>query len=166
MLNMRVDHLVETVVDQFLYGKGREDEALHFAFDVSMSYYTDTKTFSVRRGLQLLYYALPHSNTIHVFSARTEKPFTSSKEVNKWKHQVSHDSCWRGTSDNRAFANTYFEMANDVNQLLTESGFEEVAPIKMIEHNFCYGNLFDWVKVKMSKDPNDNHGYRKLIEVI
>lgn len=173
MLTIRVETVVAAIVDQELRRKGRNKEALHFHFDLGMHYHHTyasgkVETFSQRRGLHLLYHCNVHSTYITVFSAITVSPFAAINKVEDedWKHEASHDSCWR---DIRAFQESYFDMAEDINSALEKKGIEEVAPAAMQEHNspamFGQG-LYSWVPVEVSKDPNDERNYRKIVKVL
>lgn len=188
MLNVSIDTITSALVLQLLVDVGGKDNvALHFNFDLSLSYHptgvrklTTTKaneeTFSfsrskygVRQGLHLLYHLKAGYGSVDVFSAITESPFDKCNQVASWKHETSHDSCWANLP---LFSTTYFGMANKINAMLKEDGFEEVAPVDMFECNApCLFNprgetLFNWVPVEVSKDPQDKNNYKKIIKVL
>lgn len=166
MLEMKIETLVAAIVRQELRGKGREGEALYFHFDLGMGYYTDDQSYKARKGLHLLYYLTPDSGSyITVFSAVTDSPFTKIGEIKKWKHECTHDTCWR---DIGVFSQVYFAMAEEINAMLKQDGLEEVAPKDMSEHNSfpIFNDLaYSWKKVRVSKDPNCESSYRKMVEV-
>lgn len=164
MLSIRIDRIAYQIVEDILLGNGRENEALYLNFDVRLSYYDNGRTYDQSRGLHLLYHVLPGMRYVNVFSGVTRSPFGKLSEVRKeLKHEVSHDSCWR---DVRIFSDTYFEMANCINEERKKQGLSEVAPKDMSEHNSFRQKLFEWVPVKVSKDPNDSHNYRKLVKLL
>jgi hypothetical protein len=170
MLSMKIEDLVSAIVRQELIGKGREDEALHFSFDISLSYYQDGKSYSKRCGLHLLYHVNPNGSYVNVFSRIDASPFTKvnapqGEGVGEWVHECSHDSCWRNI---RVFSTLYFDLAAQINQALIADGFTAVAPKDMSEHNNSplFEALYTWVKVKLEKDPTDQYNYRKLVKLI
>lgn len=167
MFDMSLQTLVNAIVSQELIGKGREKEGLLFSFDVSFCSYHETevefKEFDTRRGLHFLYQVNPNYTYVNVFSAVTERPFDSPLKAT-WKHECSHDSCWR--NDVQAFNRLYFDMAEEINQKLVAAGLPRVAPKDMSQHIFPGGmsrNLYSWVACHITKDPADPHRYRKLV---
>jgi hypothetical protein len=94
MLQMRLDRLVQQIVSHHLLGQGREKEALYLNFDLRMSSFSKSDTFDASRGLHLLYHLRPGYQSVSVFSAVTDSPFSGCAGM-KWKHEVTHDSCWR-----------------------------------------------------------------------
>ena len=165
MLEMRVSHVVEQVVRQFLLPTdgGRESEAIHFQFDIDLSYWGKKAEyeFNERAGLHLLYHRKPECAAVSVFSGLTESPFDRMKEVKKWKHETSHDSCWR---DINVFSQLYFGMADRINAKLEK----KVAPCEMRQfNNFAmFNGLFQWVPCEVSYDPDDPHRYRRKIVLL
>lgn len=164
--SITISILVNALVRQELQGKGREKEALHFHFDMGMAHYTNNKTYSQRRGLHLLYHLNPKGTYISVFSAVTPSCFTGIHEVEKWTHEVTHDCCW--ANDIKGISGTYFDMAEKINAALKRDNLPEVAPAHMSEHNgFLVGApVFEWVPVEVTKDPEDDNRYRRLIKVL
>jgi len=159
---MKIETLIAAIVTQELFGK---KEALHFHFDLDLCHYCKGgKYFSQRRGLHLLYHMERGSSYVSVFSAVTNSPLTKISDIKEWKHETTHDSDWR---DIGVFSDTYFEMAEKINASLKEAGFEEVAPKDMTEHNNIpiFAPMYEWVDVRVRKDPDDKYNYRKLIEV-
>lgn len=182
MLSMRLDYMVAQVVRHVLLGKTREKresrydlasgvvyegDALYMHFDIRLSYHAgDGETFNSSRGLHLLYYTLPDSRYVTVFAGETDSPFAKVKEVAEWKHECSHDSCWR---DIQTFSQLYFKMANEINDILKGYDMATVAPKDMHESNSfsAFGDeLYSWVKVRVTKDPEDSHQYRKLVTLL
>lgn len=161
MLSMRIDSMLYNLVKQELVGKGRKDEALHFHFDLRMAY-ADFREF---RGLHMLYYLPPGMSYVTVFSAVTDDPFIKIGKVQEWKHETTHDSCWR---DVQTFSNVYFAMADEINKKLEKETGSSVAPCEMREHNSfrLFGSAFDWVKVEVSRDPEDDRNYRRLVKLL
>lgn len=164
---MRVDGLVAALVRELLIEpKGREGEALHFHFDLRMHYgYGYGTTYIASRALHLLYHLSPGYTYVTVFSAVLPSPFDKIDKVGTWKHETSHDSCWR---DIQVFSQTYFEMAKQINEDLMSGGHNEVAPVKMSEYNSfpTFGKPFQWVPVEVTKDPTCDQSYRKLVKLL
>jgi hypothetical protein len=166
MFNISLISVVNKIVEHELIGKGPptllRQEALHFHLDLRMSYYGKNEVFDISRGLHLLYYVRPgYSYPISVFSAITSSPFTKAKEVNEWKHEVTHDSCWR---DIRTITELYFQMADQILTAMGEEG-KSLAPKDMHEHNgfALFGPLYDWIPVEVKKDLTDPNNYRKTV---
>lgn len=166
MLSMRIDSLVASLVRHELVGKGREDEALYINFDLRLSSHTNEgDSYNQSRGLHLLYHVNPGYSYITVFSGITPSPFGKAKDVEKWKHECTHDSCWR---DIQVFSQLFFEMAKQINAERVEDGLPEIAPAHMHEHNSfpLFDKMYDWKRVRITKDPNDSNSYRKLVELL
>lgn len=165
MLNMKIDCMVGQIVRQELRDSGREDEGLYMNLDCRLSYYMPEGSYNESCGLHLIYQCNPGYASINVFSGVTDSPFASSKDVPSWKHECSHDSCWR---DIGVFSEVYFKMAEKINQALLKDGLEQVAPKDMHESNSFNGfdKVFRWKKVKITKDPTDRNNYRKLLELL
>jgi hypothetical protein len=141
-----------------------DKKALHFHLDLRLSYDQHT----IARGLHLLYHRHRSTSYISVFSAAIkDNPFIKLKQVdpNTWKHEVTHDSCWR-ESTSSVLTENYFEMANEVNQRLGEE--LAVAPCKMTDstHFSLFDDAFDWVTVSVTKDLYDGNNYRRLVTVV
>lgn len=131
----------------------REGEAMYLNFDARLSYHHDSVgSFRASRGLHLLYYNSPQYNYVSVFSAVTNNPFAVIAEVEEWKHESSHDSCWR---DINVFSEVYFAMAEEINELLAKEGLEKVAPIEMSQFVSFGGlgrdTLYEMVPVRIEK---------------
>jgi hypothetical protein len=164
MLKIDVRNVVHAIVEQELIRKGREGEALYVNFDLRMSHHTNNKSYDQSRGLHLLYQVNPGYTYVSVFSAVTDSPFATIREVEEWKHEVTHDSCWRDTN---VFSQVYFDMAEKINAAMKADKRKPIAPKDMHEwHNLGRAGLFQWVKVNITKDPNDDRNYRKLVEVL
>lgn len=167
MLNIRMETIVGSLVRQLLIESGGNSErALHFHFDLWMSYHRDNRSYDARRGLHLLYYLPKNSSYVSVFSATFNSPRVKLDVANgQFTHEISHDSEWRNL---RLFSDTYFSMAEEINRKMNVDGFLSVAPVLMGEHNNSpvFGNLFNWVTVKVEKDPDDDYNYRKIIKVL
>lgn len=165
MFNLSLTGVINKIVEQELVGKGRDGEALHLHLDLRMAYYTKTGgEYDTSRGLHLLYYVPDCASYISVFSAVTLSCFTKVKDVFDWKHEVTHDSCWRDIS---TINDLYFQMARQVIASLGDKG-KDLAPKDMTEHNSfaLFGNLYDWVPVEVKKDYTDPHSYRKSIVLL
>jgi hypothetical protein len=165
MFNLPLVSVVNKMVEHELVGNGRDDEALHFHFDLRLAYYLPKGyKCNASAGLHLLYHLNKGYSYVSVFSAITESPFTKIAGVTEWKHETTHDSCWR---ELRTVVNLYFQMAEEINLRLKSSGHKEVAPCEMTEHNnfALFGKLYQWVPVQVTKDPSDKHNYRKLITI-
>lgn len=165
MLQIKLERVVNQIVQSELLNKGgRQDEALYLSFDLRMGYFSNNEPYHESRGLHLLYHVSPGGSYVDVFSAVTDSPFDKIKSVKEWKHEVSHDSCWRDVS---CFSNVYFEMAKGINKALRNNGHKEVAPVTMFEHSGfgLYSDLYKWVPIRITrKDPSDY--YPKKIEVL
>lgn len=164
MLEMNLETLISGIVNQVLLETPYKDrdikKGLHFGFDVSLSSYVNGKEYNVRKGLHLVYYA--RTNYVTVFSGVTEKFFTSPKEVTEWKHEATHDSCWR---DIVAFTNLYFDMAERVNEKRVIAGLKSVAPKNMEQNVFFMGfgrDVWNFIDVEIDYvDKSDSYS-RKL----
>lgn len=165
MFSLRFDQLVSTIVNQELVGKGRDKEVLYINFDCRIAYYTNEKSYNQSRGLHLIYGCRPGYSYVDVFSGVTESPFGSIREVESWKHETSHSSCWR---DIKVFSSLYFEMAELINAERAKDGLKPVAPIKMSEHNSFrnHNRLFDWVPAIVETDPLDEYRYKRILKLI
>ncbi len=168
MLKIDVRNVVHAIVEQELSGKGRDTEALYLNFDLRMSQHLpegfDGKSYDESRGLHLLYQVNPGFSYINVFSGVTDSPFARIRDVAEWKHECTHDSCWR---DINTFSQVYFEMAECINAARKADGFPPVAPANMHEwHSIGRAGLFQWVKANVRKDPNCERNYRRIVEVL
>lgn len=165
MLQIRLERVANQIVQSELLNKGgRQDEALYLHFDLRMGYFTNDESYNESRGLHLLYHVKPGGSYVDVFSAVTDSPFDKIESVKEWKHEASHDSCWRDVS---CFSKVYFEMAKGINEALSKNGQKEVAPVTMSEHSGFghFEDLYKWVPIRIArKDSSDS--YRKTIEVL
>jgi hypothetical protein len=180
MLEMRVSDVAEQIVmHTFTNGTGRRQkegsdggrdaQAIYLNFDVRLSNYNLEENrfqYTASRGLHLLYHKLRGGAQISVFSAVSLSPFARLKTIKEWKHEATHDSCWRNV---QVFAQTYFEMAEEVNARRVAAGLKEIAAVEMTQYcNFAgiaQEHLFQCVPVIVSMDPKDEYGYRRLITV-
>ena len=165
MLPIKLSKVVEALVRQLLVGNGRKDEALYFNFDVRIHHHTGGESYSESCGLHLLYYCPPDMTYVTVFSAVTDDCFASIGDVKEWKHEVTHDSCWR---DVEVFSKVYFDKAKKINALLVENGGKTVAPKDLSVDIYPAGLgdvMFTWVPVEVMRDFSDNRGYRKVVVV-
>jgi len=163
MLSIAINRLANKIVEQELLKKGgRTDEALYLNFALRTSVFTKANRYSEMRGLHLLYHMPNGSRSISVFSGITPAACSLIRDVREWKHEISHDSCWR---DIRTFSNVYFEMAERINTRLEEDGIEGVAPADMYNDNDfnMMGEVFSFIRVSVSKDISDPMSYRKRI---
>lgn len=166
MMNVEIEHVVNVMVTQFLVrAERREGEAMLISFRLDIS---DSDHHNASRGFHLLYHIAPRRTYVDVFSAVTS--YRNSTDIKKlqWKFEVSHDSCWR---DVGSFNEVYFDMANEVNSSRQAEGLERIAPNDMNQFNrfnrcSLESNLFQWVKVKVERDPSCQNGYRKLITLL
>lgn len=172
MLNIKIETVVNQIVRQELVEKNRgplpdgaENIGLYMNFDCRLSHYTNEKTYNESCGLHLLYHCIPGGSVITVFSGVTDSPFDSIKTVKHWKHECSHDSCWR---DIGVFSNVYFDMARKINEAMLAHGLKDIAPKDMHENNSFNGfdKVFSWVKVNVSVDKADKNRYRKVLELL
>lgn len=169
MFEIKLERVVEQIVRHNLIGQGRETEALYINFDVRLHNYDNenNKEFYTSRGLHLLYYSKSYGGAISVFSAVTVSPFDRIYSVEEWKHEVTHDSCWR---DVRVFSETYFKMADEINAQRKKEKLDKIAPCEMTQHcsfaGIASNHLFKWVEVLMKKDTSDSYNYRRTIKVV
>ncbi|MDE1834756.1 MAG: hypothetical protein KGH64_05470 [Candidatus Micrarchaeota archaeon] len=170
MLNIRISDVVNQIVEHELVNKGRDGKALYMHFDLHMSYYSEdsARGLHVRssRGLHLLYHCPRERSYISVFSGVTASPFDNAKDVKTWKHETTHDSCWRSIS---AFSSLYFDMAEEINSSLVANGHKAVAPAMMDEcNNFAlFGKkMFSWFPVTVKTDDDDVSRYRKIVTLL
>ncbi len=162
MLKIDVRNVVHAIVEQELIEKDRLGRAIHINFDLRMSHHTDRKSYDQSRGLHLLYHRNQNSSFVSVFSAVTDSPFSTIRDVKEWKHECTHDSCWR---DVNAFSQVYFDMAECINSVRKKEGLATIAPKDMHEwHSFGRAGLFKWIPCKVSRDLQND--YRRLLEVI
>jgi hypothetical protein len=164
MLSIKIENVVSSMVRQLLINDDSDvikGKALHFHFDCRLGY----EDFNVSRGLHLLYGRRPQGSYVDVFSAILDSPFDKISKVVNWKHECSHDSCWR---DIGVFSQVYFDMADSINAKRVKEGLNAVAPIEMHEYNSFneIDRFFQWVSVEITKDPSDERNYRKLIKVL
>lgn len=163
MFEMSLQNLVNAIVDQELARKGNDTHGLYFSFDPGLSFYSDSgEDYSAkRRGLHLLYQVNAGYSYINVFSAVTDSPFDPISKC-EWKHEHTHDSCWRSVN---AISDLYFEMAEEINQQLEADGKPRIAPRDMCQyvHTALSRNLYSWVPCKVEKDPADPHNYRRIV---
>lgn len=163
MLKIEARNVVYSIVQQELVHKGRDNEALYINLDLRMSYHVGGDAFDQSRGLHLLYSCPTGMSYITVFSGITDSPFAKIGEVKAWKHETTHDSCWR---DINTFSQVYFDMARGINVSLSEEGREAIAPIDMYEGSSFRGNLYQWVPIKVTKDSSDRNNYRRMVELL
>jgi hypothetical protein len=161
---MKLDTIVDGLVSQFLINAGgRDGEAMHFHFDISLDNYRNSgKSFHSRKDLQLLYYVRSGCRWVDVFSAITDNSFGIAST---WEHEVYHDSCWRNI---RAFNKIYMELSGEVNAQRVEAGLKEMAPNQMSQHvSFrLFNGVFNWVPAKVVKDKEDPLKHRKFIKLL
>lgn len=170
MLSVRLDHVIQQLVQQEMISKSsgfpgvREEvvQAMYFRLRLHLYSVNNADTFGAARHLHLLYYCAGGSS-IDVFSAVTES-WTQGRPKENWKHEISHDSCWR---DIRVFSECYFEMAKQINEERVAAGLKEEAPKNMVEHNTFSGDtVWEWQAVRIAKDPKDIHNYRKTVQLV
>lgn len=154
MLQFRLSSLVTRIVRHAMDrdGEHRMTHALYLNFDIRMSSYEDVGEFKSSCGLHLLYYCPPGMTYVSVFSAVTNSPFGKLKDVTEWRHETTHDSCWR---DVPIFSEVYFGMAQKINSDRVDDGLPEIAPKDMSEHNsfpLFSEELWKWVPVKISRE--------------
>lgn len=165
MFEMRLDHVVEQIVQTELLGKGRVKEALYVNFDIRVSSYTDDLDITRLAGLHLLYQCHPLSQTVSVWSGITDSPFDKIHAVKEWKHEVTHDSCWRTIN---ATNELYFRLSAEVNAERVLANKRELPP-RDLSHYASFGfnkHLFLWVPIETSYDPADKYKYRRLVKIL
>lgn len=162
MLSISINTVVAGLVRQHLQNQGREAEAMHFHFLLLLG----IGDYQVHQDLHLLYHQKPHAGTLSVFSAVKQK-YTPLRFMSgtDFKHEISHDSCWR---DIQVFSKTYFAMAEEVNNFLGSTGRDHIAPNQMTSNvflNLPHTHMYEWVPAQVSLDPNDSTRYRRKIEL-
>lgn len=162
MFEMRLQNIVNALVEQELVGKGRKEEALYFSFDLRVETFHSNQRIS--RGLHLLYHCYPGTNSVNVFSGVTESPFEKIRKVD-WKHETSHDSCWKNL---RCINSLYFDMANEINAKEIDAGRweeKELAPINMQWDTYfqMFNPAFQWIPAVISQDITNESNYRKIV---
>ena len=161
MFSISLHQVVNDMVEHHLLNEdGRDNEALHFHLDLRMSYYRANMDHAVSRGLHLLYHCPKGFRSVSVFSGVTSSPFARIKEVEKWKHEGTHDSCWRQV---QTISQLYFEMAEEVISHFDKS--LKLCANDLHEHNSfaMFGELFEWVPAEVKNDPEDRNNYRRVI---
>lgn len=167
-LSIEIESLVNNLVEQLLVKPGGNEKTLHFGFKCEQAHYHSAqykgRSYYARGGLHLLYHRLPGYGYVNVFSAITSGLDVKIDKVTDWKHESSHDSCWRNIG---AFNEVYFGLAQQLNEKLEADGHETVAPMNMTQHNGpqLFGPIFSWVNAKVTIDPADDRRYRKLVEI-
>ena len=167
MFEMRLDSLIQSIVRSNLSQNIKEGQAMYIHFNASLYDFDqsnrDGNEISV--GLHLLYSCLPKRNCITVFSGVSPDSFRGIKEVKSWKHEVTHDSCW---TDISVLNDTFFSMAKTLNDRRVGWGLPIKAP-NQFSQNVTFplsDKLWEWVDVKITKNPTDVHHYQKCVEVL
>lgn len=160
MLQLEVRSIINSLVRQELEGKsGNEHRALYFNLDLEMY---DLEKSRRRRGLHLLYHSLM-GTSVTVFSGITESSFASIQEIQPWIFEISHDSCWRNAE---VFQVLYFGLVSELNQHRKSLQKKTLAPVEFCQHTTFRHPVFQWMPVKVSKDPTDSDNYRKIIQLL
>lgn len=163
MLQINVSNVAEAIVEHELFPRSSTTTALHLNFDLRISYHIGNRSYDSRRGLHLLYYVPPQMSYVSLFSGVTASPLSKLHQVERWRHEITHDSEWRRAN---IFSQTYFGMAEEINAALVKDNKPPVAPRDMHEwHSFGRSGLFQWVPVKVTKDPQDENSYRRIIQL-
>lgn len=164
MFAMPLDYLVASIV-RSEFPSDRVGQALHFHFDVRLSDYSEEVNTTQSAALHLLYHTHPMGSYISVFSGvERGRPFTSVKEIKEWKHEVTHDSCWR---DINAITQLYFDMAEELNALRVKAGYEAKAPrdfSPFVSFALFSDGLYSWIPVEVNRDPVDS--YKRTVKLL
>lgn len=160
MLTMNIEATVDAIVRNLL-STGREDEGLHFAFQVRAS---DDKYHRASLRLHLVYHKREGHVSISVFSALvTDGHTVFDLDASRWTHEVTHDSCW---ADINVCHRAVMQLTDSINAQREKDGFEPVAAIDLEFFTRPYTfKLFEWLPVVVSRDPNDPHRYRRTLQV-
>lgn len=163
MFEMRLDSLVQQIVKSHFPYKNPDfaNKGLYVAFDVRMSDYDVDVTHSA--FIHLIYHAQPESNCITVFAGLSTQS-SSIKDVKEWKHEITHDSCWRNIN---VFNSVYFYMAEKLNETRKEKGLSEKAPKDFhtfVDFPFVSDKLYDLIPIAIAKDP-ENH-YKRILTLL
>lgn len=163
MFAMKLENVVQAIVDIELRRNQDPSKGLLVSFDVGMADYSTGSNYPEERGaVHLLYYVKPGGNYISVFSAFSKR-HTSIKELD-WKHEVTHDSCWR---DINIFSKVFFDFAQSLNTKLAKMGLPPKAPKDFSENVFFDGFSDPWkmIDVEVTNDPSDNRSYRRILKI-
>lgn len=164
MFEMKIEQILNALVDMELKRNRDPSKGLHVSFDVSMADYSVGNNFPEARGaIHLLYYVKPDRTYISVFSAFSKR-FADIKKLD-WKHEVTHDSCWRDIS---VVNRVYFDFAKSLNAKRLELGLAEKAPKDFSTNVFFerFGDPWKMIDVEISKDPSDTRNYRQFLKVL
>src|SRR5690606_2308211 len=155
--------IVQQVLLDIPYQERDITKGLHLSFDVSLSSYTNSKEYNARCGLHLVYHA--RTNYVTVFSGITSSPFSHPALVQEWKHESTHDSCWR---DVNTFSDLYFRNAEIVNTKRQQDGLKAIAPKNMSQNVFFsrLDSVWSWIPVEITKDPEDEYKHRRILKVL
>ena len=164
MFKMPVQHVVNTLVKGMMQkqeppkGKG-----LLVSLDVQLTSYLGEGLESpfFRREIHLLYSRYQGAGSyISVFSCVKGYGGGLNPKEFTWKHEVTHDSCWR---DLTVVSDVYFQAAAEINKKRVDAGLAEVAPYLMTDHSAFDILPFRWVDVVQTKVRDDS---RYKIEVV
>lgn len=169
MFQMEVSRVINSLVDT-LIGKDAGVSAppgkgLLFQLELGLASHTKEGSFMFREHLHLLYNKKKGGSYISVFSHVGRVALDLRVRQYDWKHEVTHDSCWRDLS----LMNTlYFQLAEQVNEKRSEVGLEKIAPILMSNHtNFSlFQPAFKWVDVEQTTLPGDGPGRQYAIKIL
>ncbi|WNM70210.1 hypothetical protein [Myxococcus phage Mx1] len=166
MFEMRLEQVINQIVQSQLPDNAQDGKALYLNFDIRISSYEDGVDITESAGLHLLYSCRPGGSYITVFSGVTESPFDSAKDVKEWKHVTTHDSCWR---ENSELSRLYFKLCESVNAGRDTHSLYRVPPAQLHQNIFFplgTDTLFKWVDAEIKTDPNDTRNYRKLLKLL
>ena len=131
MLSTDLQRVCATLVRQFIFREEiRSSKAMHFAFDISLAFYTDDISIKKRCGLHLLYHCKDSTRYVSVFSAVTSNPFARVDSIPEWKHEATHDSEWANIE---FFRGHLSEMAGKINNDLKARQMETVASANLTQ---------------------------------
>lgn len=165
MFKMPVQHVVNTLVKGMMQGQETpKGKGLLVSLDVQLTSHLRGGLESpfFRREVHLLYSRYQGAGSyISVFSFVKRYGGGHDPKKFEWKHEVTHDSCWR---DLTLINNVYFEAAAEINKKRVDVGLPEVAPFSMTDHSaFDIFKPFQWVNVVQTKVHDDT---RYKIEVV
>lgn len=132
-------------------------KALYIRADIGMRVYEPT---DIRRR-SFLHFVLysPFGGSVHTFVA--EQNFDGHEELNElaWENTSNHDTCWRTDGLRSPISKVYFRMADEINAVLVEQGYEGVAPARMDSRaSLAWGSeVWKLINVRVKRVPGESY---------
>lgn len=136
MFQMKVISVVDSLVNTLLVRQPdmNPGKAVLFELDLKLSSYEDNETFTSRTNLHLLYNKMhSYGRYISVFSYEgvVSTLIDPRDRGYIWKHEGTHDSCWRDLS---LVSDIYFRCARVVNEQRQAAGYKPIPPRDMCDN--------------------------------